>query len=127
MGLSVINPTTADNSLADVIWWLKGFAAAQPAEERNLRGEVAAMQENLRRVREWLDRLPVGLTRVLGRDQHTFACVLTEHELEVIIDGLRSNTNEDRDQALEKVRAIHKQFSNECREMTARRDPEAPF
>lgn len=119
-----INHSTADNLIADAIWWLKGFRAAQPADASDPTDNLGA---SLLRVREWLNRLPLGVSRLLGANERTFACVITEHELEVIIDGLRSNTNEDRDLALTKVREIHKQFIAECNEVTARVYVEMPF
>lgn len=118
------NHTSADALLADAMWWFKGFRAAQPADAGDPTDDLG---NSLRRVREWLNRLPLGLNRLLGTSERNFACVITEHELEVIIDGLRSNTNEDRDLALEKVREIHKQFVAECKEVAARPKVELPF
>lgn len=118
-----MNHTEADNLLADALWWFKGFRAAQPADARD---PTEALGDSLRSVREWLNRLPLGLNRLLGTSERTFACVITEHELEVIIDGLRENTGEDRELALAKVREIHKQFVAECKEVT-RRPPVEPI
>ena len=120
----MIDPTTADNALADVLWWLKGFAAAHPPEER---GEVAAMAENLRQIRQWLGSLEIGDKCLLGQNEFTFACVLTEHELEVIIDGLRSTDGPSMLAALEKTQAIYKQFDGERRALLNGRNPEIPF
>lgn len=119
-----VSHTSADALLADAIWWFKGFRAAQPADASDPTDDLG---NSLLRVREWLDRLPLGLNRLLGTSDRAYACVITEHELEVIIDGLRGNSNEDRDLALTKVREIHKQFVAECKEFTARINPEVPF
>lgn len=118
------NHTSADALLADAIWWFKGFRAAQPADASDPTDDLG---NSLRRVREWLNRLPLGLSRLLGTSDRAYACVITEHELEVIIDGLRGNSNEDRDAALNKVREIHKQFAAELTEVTARTHVELPF
>ena len=118
------DPTTADDRLADAIWWFKGFAAAHPAEER---GEVAAMAENLRHIRLWLGSLEIGDRRLLGQNEFTFACVLTECELEVIIDGLRSTDGPSMLAALEKTQAIYKQFDGERRALLNSRNLEIPF
>lgn len=112
-----VNHTSADALLADAIWWFKGFRAAQPADASD---PTDALGHSLLRVREWLNRLPLGLNRLLGTDERTFACVITEHELEVIIDGLLCNDSKDREQALEKAREIHGQFLAECNEVAAR-------
>ena len=121
----MIDPTTADNALADVLWWLKGFAAANPPEER---GEVAAMAENLRQIRQWLGSLEIGDKRLLGQNEHTFACVVTENELEVIIEGLHVQApGSDRERSLEKARAIYQQFFGERRALLNSRNPEVPF
>lgn len=118
------NHTSADALLADAIWWFKGFRAAQSADAGDPTDDLG---NSLRRVREWLNRLPLGLNRLLGTDERSFACVITEYELEVIIDGLRGNTNEDRDLALAKAREIYTQFAAECKEVTARFKVEVPF
>lgn len=119
-----VNHTSADALLADAIWWFKGFRAAQPADASD---PTDALGHSLLRVREWLNRLPLGLNRLLGTDERTFACVITEHELEVIIEGLLCHTKEDRYQALEKAREIHKQFMAECKAVSARTKVEVPF
>lgn len=107
-----INHSSADAMIADAIWWFKGFRAAQPADASDPTDNLG---EGLRSVREWLDRLPLGLNRLLGTNERNFACVITEHELEVIMDGLNRNTIEDRDLALAKVREIYKQFASEVK------------
>jgi len=119
-----VNHTTADALIADAIWWFKGFRAAQPADASDPTDNLG---HSLLRVREWLNRLPLGVSRLLGTSERTFACVITEHELEVIIEGLICRTKEDRDAALEKARAIHKQFMAECKEVTAHTYAEVPF
>lgn len=120
----MMNPSNADDQLADALWWLKGFAAAQPIDDR---GETLAMAESLRLIRDWLDRLSQGFDRLLGQNEHTFACVLTEHEIEVIIDGLRSDVGEDRKIGLEKALAIYKHFDVERRKLLNSRNSEVPF
>ncbi|MES2289323.1 MAG: hypothetical protein V4530_06245 [Pseudomonadota bacterium] len=74
-----------DAALADVIWWLKGFAAANG----NMDSDLAAMSGSLRRLRDWLGQLSRGEYRLLGLTEKTRAIVITEAELEVIFDGTR--------------------------------------
>lgn len=110
--MKFVNPTTAPDRIADAIWWLKGFSAAQKSRERSY---TDSMARTLGEVKMWLERLPYGLERLIGQNERALACVITEHELEVIIDGLRGDAN-DRELALTKVRAIHTRFREEAKE-----------
>lgn len=58
-----VSHTSADALLADAIWWFKGFRAAQPADASDPTDDLG---NSLLRVREWLDRLPLGLIKLRG-------------------------------------------------------------
>lgn len=114
----------AAGALADAIWWLKGFAAAQPAEDRTT---VQELERALCEARIWLARLARGQTRLLGTYDNAFAVVLTEAELETVWDGLRSGADAiERREAQDRLRPVLDQFTKERREASTR-DRGVPF
>ena len=83
-----------DDALSDVIWWLKGFAANNPDNQ-----DVYQMQDGLRNLRTWLDRLgkPGFATtfRTVGTDRDDIRIVITEADFDRINDGLTDIRNDD--------------------------------
>ena len=116
----------ADRALADALWWLKGFAAAAPNEHAS--NTAAGMAESLRDIRQWLGNLSLGDRRLLGTNERCFAVVLTEHEFEVLVDGLRSDANSnDHAQAANYAAKITNQLTEERKRFNDDRNPEVPF
>lgn len=124
----IMSQSAADESLADAIWWLKGFAAAIPSDDR---GTPLSLESSLREIRMWLGRLPYGLSRLVGTTESAFGIVLTEHEFEVFWDALRSPDDEvgaaARKQALEKLRLVLNKFTEERRAFATAGSREVPF
>lgn len=121
------NPDFADSRLADAIWWFHGFnAAVQPSANDFTETPVSVdLASGLRGVRAWLIGLAKGRTRLIGTTERDLAGVLTEHELEVIHDGLRVTAEpSERDAAREIVAKVLKQIGLEYREMM---QGEVPF
>lgn len=84
---------------------------------------------SLRQVRIWLDSLSEGRVRLLGTHERAFAVVLTEHEFEVLCDGIPREVSEDPDvlavqtmrtKIITQLRAEQRAFANE-------RNKEVPF
>lgn len=116
----------ADSALADALWWLKGFAAAAPNEHAS--DTAAGMADSLREIRQWLGSLSLGDKRLLGTNERCFAVVLTEHEYEVLVDGLRSDrSSEDHAQAANYAAKITNQLNEERKRFVDDRNPEVPF
>lgn len=90
-----MTPEQADSRLADAIWWFKGFAVA--TQRRCAmdcdQDPTEGLGESLRSVRNWIDRLSRGSTRLIGTNERTYAIALTEQEFEVLFDGIRSEGN----------------------------------
>lgn len=114
---------SADEQIADAIWWFKGFRAAMKLEDRD---ETDGLAENLRRLRDWLGGLPYGFTRLVGTADCALGCVLTEAEFEQVFDALRG-TDEEREVGLATMRRVLDQFSNERRDLANARNKEIPF
>lgn len=106
----------AASALSEATWWFKGFSAAVSQDDR---GTPANLGERLREIRNWLDRLPYGLHRMLGTNSSALGVVLTEHEFEVLWDALRAPAGEagdaERKIAMDKLSAILTQFTKERR------------
>lgn len=118
----------ADEQLADALWWLRGFAAAQPADDR---ATPLHMADSLREVRVWLRRLSEGLTRLIGTDDRSFAIALTEAEFEQLWDAARAPDDEsgaaERRETVERLRPILTKFTEERRAFADARTKELPF
>ncbi|CDO37631.1 hypothetical protein [Novosphingobium sp. KN65.2] len=113
---------TTDSALADAIWWFHGFKAAAQASDA-MCDPTRDLGTKLRNARDWLSGLARGESRFLGLNEREHAIVLTEHEFEVIMDGLRG-TAEEMAEAREKSMAIYRRFQAEQRE---RANTEVPF
>lgn len=124
--MTVTDQRDADDQIADALWWLRGFAAAIPADDR---GIPELLCRNLLEIRRWLNKLSEGRTRLLGTHERAFALVLTEYEFEVLVDGITREASEDADvlaaQALKSK--ILTQLRAEQQAFTASRDKELPF
>lgn len=115
----------ADSALADALWWLKGFAAARPEDHECTAADLA---DKLRDTRQWLGHLSLGDKRLLGTNERCFAVVLTEHEYEVLVDGLRSDrSSEDHAQAANYAAKITNQLNEERKRFVDDSNPEVPF
>lgn len=103
-----------DNALADALWWFRGYSASQPVDAYDRTHDLAGA---LLTARNWLKRLALGRTRLLGLDDRNCAVVLTEHEFEVLDDATRENaTNEEREAGREVIRGVFAAFRAERKE-----------
>lgn len=116
---------TADDRLADVLWFLKGMVAATNNE--GTAAEVKGLADALAEVRIWLLGLADGHLRLLGRHDHDLRIVLAEHEFEKLVDAIKWPEKEDRDIALQLIPTICSQFDFERKRFAARNNPEVPF
>ena len=116
-----MNHTDADNALADVLWWLRGFEAATTSDHDDT---VHDLWTGLRNIRNWLSEMARGGHRLLGLSENARAIVITEAEFEAILDGLQRNTEEDREAGRQTARAIFDQYAREARELA---NPTVPF
>ena len=109
----------AHAALADALWWLKGFASANPDNP-----DARAMAESLREVREYLNRIANGCVHRIG-DERAF--VMSYADFEVVYDGIAHprSTDADREKAAEKMRALLRQYQVEAQEASA--NPQIPF
>lgn len=100
-----------DNTLADAIWWLKGFRAARPDTDTDPSCDLGS---DLLSARIWLRRLALGKSRMLGLSDHTRAVVLTEHEFEVIYDALRIEADAAEQQdGRDQIAKVYQEFTAE--------------
>ena len=113
----------AHGVIADMVWWLKGFAAARPPSIDEGDGAHLKLRDDLGEVRQWLARIEQGKTRRIGDEQ---AIVLTYAEFEVIYDGLRREVGlEERLAARDVVVKVLKEYQRE--QIDARTCNELPF
>lgn len=113
----------AHGVIADMVWWLKGFAAARPPSIDEGDGAHLKLRDDLGEVRRWLARIEQGKTRRIGDEQ---AIVMTYAEFEVIYDGLRRGVNlVERTAARDVVVKVLGQYQREC--IDARNCDELPF
>jgi hypothetical protein len=77
----------AFDRLADIVWWMKGFAAARPPAIDESDGSHLSLQDNADKLRIWIYDLASGRQRRLAyRDQERI--IITLAELEQMRDGL---------------------------------------
>ncbi len=104
----------ADNTLADAIWWFRGHSAAQPVDAYDRTYDLAGA---LLTARNWLKRLSLGRTRMVGLSERHLGMVLAEYEAEVIYDGLRAGADaEERENARKALKKAFDEFNSERRE-----------
>lgn len=116
---------TADDRIADALWFLKGFAAAANSDSAETAGDLARA---LNEVRQWINAISSGDLRLIGTDERNFYIVLAEHEYEKLIDGLRSGVGaEDHAIAVALNSRIVEQFRAEQKAFVNRRVGEVPF
>ena len=113
----------ADNALADMVWWIKGFCAARPPSVDESDGAHLTLRDQLGEVRRWLGKVERAEVRRLGEET---AIVLRFGEFEQIYDALAhpSGTLEDRLMARHMVKAILAEYQ---REDASARNPDVPF
>ncbi len=115
---------TADDRIADALWFLKGFAAAANSESAETAADLA---NALREVRNWINAISSGDLRLIGADERNFYIVLAEHEYEKLVDGVRSKDGPDWEIATELSKQITRALHLEQEEFRHRRSPEVPF
>lgn len=116
---------SADDRIADVLWFLKGMTAA--ARDEDTAAELKGLAQSLAEVRRWLIDLTDGDQRLLGRHDDDLRIVLAEHEFEKLVDAIKWPEKEDRDIALQLIPTICSQFDFERKRFAARNNPEVPF
>lgn len=116
---------SADDRIADVLWFLKGMAAA--ARDDDTAAELKGLAQSLAEVRRWLIDLADGDLRLLGHHDGDLRIVLAEHEFEKLVDAIKVPEGKERDLALELIPEIYKQFDFERKRFAARNNPEVPF
>ena len=121
----------ADEALADVVWWLKGFQAAQPADPMGAGDTTPGeLHRAVSSVRDWLRRLSSGRRRTLVFYGSTVAgvqdarVVVTEGEIERLHDALREGAPTD-ERAM--ARALTTSLLDALSSETKRADPDTPF
>ena len=115
---------TADDRIADALWFLKGFAAAANSESADTAADLA---NALREVRNWINAISSGDLRLIGTDERNFYIVLAEHEYEKLVDGVRSKGGPDWEIAVELYNQITQRVRVEQDEFRRRRSDEVPF
>jgi len=115
----------ADNALADALWWLRGFAAALPEDQR---GTVAGMANRLLETRRWLLDLAEGDARMIGTDENTIAFAIREVEFEHALDALRHpSTDAERQTAANMLSAAYEIVKRERSAAAAAKSKDIPF
>lgn len=115
---------TAEDRIADALWFLKGFAAAASNEGADTALELA---NGLREIRRWIHAISSGDLRLIGTDERNFCIVLAEHEYEKLVDGVRSKDARDIAIATELSKQITQRVQVEQEEFRNRHSPEVPF
>lgn len=115
---------TADDRIADALWFLKGFAAAANSESSYTALDLA---NALREVRNWINAISSGDLRLIGTDERNFYIVLAEHEYEKLVDGVRSKGGPEVGIATAIFRQITARVRVEQEELRRRHSPEVPF
>jgi hypothetical protein len=129
--LSTIETATA--SLADAIWWFKGFSAGTDSPSDSC--QAAGLAEQLRQVREWLERIEEGKARLLvdsetrrPRWREGGIVAMSYADFERILDGLKGNPSEqDRALALETMAKILAEWNAEDEAISRERNDDIPF
>jgi hypothetical protein len=115
----------ADSTLADALWWFRGYAAARQTDEHD---QTFGLAEKLRRARQWLSSLASGEKRLVGLHERELGIVLTEGEFEMVYDALRfgdRTPKEEIEQIVGKLRYAYDRFSAEKSALSE--DPDIPF
>lgn len=115
---------TADDRIADALWFLKGFAAASNSGSSATAADLA---DKLNQVRRWINAISSGELRLLGTDERNFYIVLAEHEYEKLFDGVMGADQRDREIGKEVLKLIHPQIDAERRAFANRNSIEVPF
>ena len=122
--MKVKNIKDADDAIADVHWWMKGFIAAQPLSEPN---QVAiTLDRNLQNVRNFLLDLNAGRIRRLGDET---AIVLTFREWEQIGDFLmiKPDSIDERVIASAAFKKVHDEYLAQEDAFRQSQRPDLPF
>ncbi|MBK6800321.1 MAG: hypothetical protein IPG83_02220 [Novosphingobium sp.] len=113
---------TADDRIADALWFLKGFAAASSNDSAVI---AADLSDKLNQVRKWITAISSGELRLIGTDERNFYIVLAEQEYEKLVDGVRSIDAADKAIGMDVHQSIHPQIDAERRAFAKR--CEVPF
>lgn len=116
---------TADDRIADALWFFKGLAAGARDDETS--AQASALAEGLAQVRHWLARVADGEHRLLGVHECNFRVVLAEHEFEKLVDAARDPSPGDPQIVRPIIARICEQITLERRQFADRRNPEVPF
>lgn len=114
----------ADLALADAFWWLRGFGAANPAED-----SAGQAGDGIGRARATIQKLTSGdaiVVRAWGEhhDKQGFRIVISEAEFDRIFDGLRSSDPNDVKDGLACATALRDRAMKEIKQIL---QPEMPF
>lgn len=107
-------------SLADAIWWLKGFGAAASSDHEDT---VVQLGASLREVRLWIDSIERGSVRRIGDEK---AVVLTYGEFETLLDAFLTKP-ERAHEALLAASTVKRVLEQYNLERTSALDLDAPF
>jgi hypothetical protein len=113
-----------DNTLADALWWFRGYSAARQTDEHD---QTFGLGEKLLRARNWLKELASGEKRLIGLHDRELGVVLTEGEFEMVYDALRfgdRTPKEEIEQIVGKLHRVSEKFNSERAYL---RDPDIPF
>lgn len=111
----------ARDKIADALWWLRGFSAANPENSSIPAGLASDMTE----VREYLNLLQHASVRRLGDEK---AVVLQYSEFEHLVDASRPGaTRDDIAQAATTIRSVLGSYSREAQRARDDANPEIPY
>ena len=109
----------ARDKIADGLWWLRGFAAANHGD-----AVAADLAEKLRSVHAYLADVQCGEVRRLGEET---AVVLTYPEFERLIDAVRVPRPQEIKSAVDTIEAVLAAYSRESKQHARDMNPEIPF
>lgn len=123
--MSIKNIEAARDALADSLWWMKGYAAAQTDPSSMGAIEARDMENKIGEVRRFLNEINHATIRRMGEET---AIILSFAEFERIVDAVRGYNAQEMQLANETVEAVLAEYrAEEKRHREAQRNPGIPF
>lgn len=115
----------ARDALADALWWMKGFAAAQTDQTSMGAIEARDMENKIGDVRRFLNEVNHATIRRMGEET---AIVLSFSEFERLVDAVRVPRLAETNIAIKTIENVLAEYrAEEKRHREAQRNPNIPF
>lgn len=115
----------ARDALADSLWWMKGYAAAQTDPSSMGAIEARDMENKIGDVRRFLNEIGHATIRRMGEET---AIVLSFSEFERLVDAVRVPRLAETNIAIQTIENVLAEYrAEEKRHREVRRNPNIPF